>query len=428
MFLMGGQAVGARDALRDVWVSSDGSNWTPLPEAPWPGRFAAASAVVRDILYVSGGASQTGQYDDLWATRDGSTWVQIDDPAAYPRNPWGPRFGHGLINHQNTLFLAGGDAQSASSVWRHRPDAPVPANMVPVLARSVVELNERVFGRSAPSARLSQGSIQSGTGTLQTSASHRLEMEWEPAELTETIALVACASSKPLMTLSGDTEAGVISCAHWNGTGWTPGGTASTAVAPHQGQYFSMAALRGGRMRRLSTQARGSVSASFYALAPSGSPIPDGFLPVVASSAQDLIEELFRVKGASPTLRSGKLNTPGCSVTASGVAPVFHIEMSLGPDSDNRPYTVTNTIYACSNVALKEWNWLRDTNQFAGTCEVWTDSGWRPVSLQSAEGAVAVGGLYFYRVEMVNTRVVARFGALITSLNEPVTVVFYVPG
>jgi len=426
MFLMGGHPVGGRSALRDVWASSDGSNWTPLPEALWPGRSAAASAVVRDTLYVQGGVDQANQYGDLWATRDGSTWVQID--TADPRMPWSPRFGHGLINHQNTLFLAGGDAESASSVCRYRPQVPVPANMVPVLARSVVELNERVFSRSAPSARLSEGSMQPGTGTLMTSASHRIEMAWEPAELSETIALVACASSTPLMTLSwqADTEADVVSCAHWNGTGWTPASAASIAAVPHQGQYFTMAALRGGKMRRCSAQARGSVSASLYALAPSGFPIPDGFLPVVASSAQDLIEELFRVKGAAPTLRSGKLNTPGCSVTATGAAPAFHIEMSLG--SDDRHYNVTNTIYACSNVALKQWNWLRDANQFAGTCEVWTNNGWRSVSLQSADGAAALGGLYFYRVEMVNARVMAPFGALITSLNEPATVVFYVPG
>jgi hypothetical protein len=100
--------------------------------------------------------------------------------------------------------------------------------------------------------------------------------------------------------------------------------------------------------------------------------------------------------------------------------------MSLGPD--NRHYNVTNTIYACSNVALKQWNWLRDRNDSAGTSQVWTNNGWRSVSLHSADGAFAVGGLYFYRVEMVNARVIASFGAVITSLNEPATVVFYVPG
>src|SRR5262249_58456369 len=182
---------------------------------------------------------------------------------------------------------------------------------------------------STPPVGLWDGSMPRGTATLMTPATNRLEMVWEPTELSETIALVACASSKPLTTLSwqADPEADVVSCAHWNGTGWTPASGGSIAAAPPRGQHFSIAALRGGKRRRSSAQASGSVSASLYALAPSGFPIPDGFLPVVASSAEDLIEELFRVKGASPTLRGGNLKTPGGSVPASGAAARCPITM-----------------------------------------------------------------------------------------------------
>lgn len=78
--LMGGN--GDSGALSEVLSSADGANWQTRV-AHWAGRWGAAAAVVGDTLYLVGGRGGGDQdYDEVWATRDLDTWLQVETPPA----------------------------------------------------------------------------------------------------------------------------------------------------------------------------------------------------------------------------------------------------------------------------------------------------------------------------------------------------------
>jgi len=90
----------------DVWRTTDGSNWTNAPEAPW-GRRAYHILLGPDkagCLFLMGGQTFSEFYNDVWKTCDqAETWTQVTKEA-----PWGARAGLGGTMHNGQLVIAGG--------------------------------------------------------------------------------------------------------------------------------------------------------------------------------------------------------------------------------------------------------------------------------------------------------------------------------
>ena len=95
--------------LNDIYSSQDGSSWNEvLPAAPWTARRGHRAIVHRDAMWISGGLineqrSPTQYFSDVWASLEGTKWLEIARSA-----PWGPRWEHGFVSHEDHLWVIGG--------------------------------------------------------------------------------------------------------------------------------------------------------------------------------------------------------------------------------------------------------------------------------------------------------------------------------
>lgn len=117
--------------INEVWNSTDGINWTQLPNAPWPARHCSAWLVKDSAMWVIGGDPQSGCLTDVWKSEDGINWIQTVDtiPSFDKRN--NPNYG--VLN--NKLMIYGGEKcgvgpmndvwESTDGVnWTQLPNAP----------------------------------------------------------------------------------------------------------------------------------------------------------------------------------------------------------------------------------------------------------------------------------------------------------------
>lgn len=99
----------------DVWSSGDGASWTPETlNAPWEGRAGLSVVTHKGAIYVLGGSQGddastggTGRilFDDVWMSRDGRDWRELD--TAGPR--WSPRAGAAVVSKGGYIYLLGGE-------------------------------------------------------------------------------------------------------------------------------------------------------------------------------------------------------------------------------------------------------------------------------------------------------------------------------
>lgn len=431
IFVMGGYR-GGKGSLQDVWASPDGTTWILKSSAPWESRSSAGIAVIRGTLYLAGGYCQglsqmSHELADVWTTQDGIAWKQIDSKA-----PWGPRGYHGMAELQNTLILVGG---FKNSVWRYRPEIPCSANLAPVLASSDRELIARLFAKQVASGRLSQGTFHPGSGAVSTASADQgrfLAAVTLGEDGVTCSNLLVCCASTPLTTFEwyGTSGQSVGIRSAWTGRHWSSFGSASILdPVPYRGLYFYLLVLNGVPLNSSLTATFAARSAgvtmSFYRPPRDLSrfPIPDGFAPAVASLAVDLIREVFDIEATSPTFR-GQFNSPGSSVTTTALNDLFQVSMNLG----SRPlmYNITATVYACADNELVQWDWFASGDESAGISSVWTGNGWQPFAFgQHPAGAVAVDGMYYYRVEINGAVVTEENVRVVITSSEPATLVFY---
>jgi hypothetical protein len=126
--VIGGPPV--REYFNDVWVSKDGSSWEQVTdEAPWAPR-AGAIAIAKDgYLWLiggedgftcdSGGDRCPPYFNDVWRSRDGENWELVTENAAWPSRP-----GHQVVVMYNQFVLFGGFGLG--------PDPTTPANPMDV--------------------------------------------------------------------------------------------------------------------------------------------------------------------------------------------------------------------------------------------------------------------------------------------------------
>jgi hypothetical protein len=114
MWLFGGRGT-SNAPLNDVWSSSDGANWTlETQSAAWPARSHFAAAVFDGRMWVTGGLG-AGNLDDVWSSPDGINWTLELQSA-----PWGKRYGHTVTSYRGELWLTGGTFNYAptNDIWR----------------------------------------------------------------------------------------------------------------------------------------------------------------------------------------------------------------------------------------------------------------------------------------------------------------------
>ncbi|MFN6085840.1 MAG: hypothetical protein ACK476_13060 [Fluviicola sp.] len=93
----------------EVWNSTDGINWTQLPDAPWPARHCSAWLVNDSAMWVIGGDPQSGCLRDVWKSEDGITWIQTVDTIPFFDQRNNPNYG--VLNDK--LLVYGGE-----KMWR----------------------------------------------------------------------------------------------------------------------------------------------------------------------------------------------------------------------------------------------------------------------------------------------------------------------
>jgi hypothetical protein len=102
--------------FNDVWRSKDGVNWELMTSnAGWSPRAGLSATVLNGEIYVLGGSVNDDSsivggpplrvyFNDVWKSKDGSTWQQLTDAA-----PWPKRAGAELVTKGEYLYLLGGE-------------------------------------------------------------------------------------------------------------------------------------------------------------------------------------------------------------------------------------------------------------------------------------------------------------------------------
>jgi hypothetical protein len=131
------------DFFNDVWRSNDGVHWTQMTsDAGWEPRAGLSSVVFGGELFVMGGSQNDDSsiggpggparlyFNDVWKSRDGSSWELVTDDA-----PWAPRAGAVVVVKNGYMYLLGGeegficdplpfcDPPYFNDVWRSRDGA-----------------------------------------------------------------------------------------------------------------------------------------------------------------------------------------------------------------------------------------------------------------------------------------------------------------
>ncbi len=127
MWLLGGWNPGdklhfPRICNNEVWSSADGTGWrldkpntfldrTFDPLSDWEGRHTAGYAVLRDKLWIIGGDTNQGHYqNDVWNSPDGKTWSLVSQGEELP---WAPRALHYVVSFRDKLWVMGGQTMPA---------------------------------------------------------------------------------------------------------------------------------------------------------------------------------------------------------------------------------------------------------------------------------------------------------------------------
>ena len=107
MWLLGGWAPGSVPhpyTTSEVWVSTNGADWTSLGAAPWEPRHTAGYVVYDNQMWIVGGDANSGHYqNDVWNTADGTNWTQVTANV-----PWGDRVLHHTVAFDDRIWVMGG--------------------------------------------------------------------------------------------------------------------------------------------------------------------------------------------------------------------------------------------------------------------------------------------------------------------------------
>ena len=112
IWVMGGYDV--NNNFDDVWRSSDGASWIKATDTPgWAGRYRHAAVVFNEKMWVMGGHYLTPK-NDVWWSSDGTAWTKLTNGTPH----WSGRWGHTVVTLGEKMFLFGGnDENNKNDVW-----------------------------------------------------------------------------------------------------------------------------------------------------------------------------------------------------------------------------------------------------------------------------------------------------------------------
>ncbi len=104
-----------RKFFNDVWSSADGVNWEcHVENAPWEARQYHDVAAFDGRMWVMEGygpEKEAGNRNDVWHSSDGSNWYPL------PNTPWPPRHAAAAFVHDNALWMVAGNNMTPD-VWK----------------------------------------------------------------------------------------------------------------------------------------------------------------------------------------------------------------------------------------------------------------------------------------------------------------------
>ena len=114
MYLIGGHdgLSASANFLNDVWVSSDGANWTQLTaSAPFAGRYGISVVSADGKIIAAVGGSNGGNYRDVWSSSDGINWMLLNSNFGFA---YGITSAYALYNGE--FYIIGGGYEN--EVWK----------------------------------------------------------------------------------------------------------------------------------------------------------------------------------------------------------------------------------------------------------------------------------------------------------------------
>ena len=118
MFILGGE--NSTNRLNDIWMSKDGIIWEQvdtdpatdgIQNAPWSGRSGFGTVVYHGKMFVLGGHNGTNYLNDIWMSKDSIIWKRIDTDlltSGIQNAPWQARSDFGTVVYHNKMFVLGG--------------------------------------------------------------------------------------------------------------------------------------------------------------------------------------------------------------------------------------------------------------------------------------------------------------------------------
>jgi len=109
-----------RKFYNDVWSSPDGVHWKRHVEyAPWQARQYHEVAAFDNRMWVMEGYDGKGNRKDVWYSTDGTNWHEL------PNTPWKPRHAASVFVFDNALWMVAGNNMERD-VWKlvRAPMAP----------------------------------------------------------------------------------------------------------------------------------------------------------------------------------------------------------------------------------------------------------------------------------------------------------------
>ncbi|MBR4373998.1 MAG: choice-of-anchor D domain-containing protein [Treponema sp.] len=116
LWILGGQAQSGNNdvATNNIWYSTDGATFTKASAPGWSARYEHTATVYNGKIYVIGGtASGNNELRDVWSSSNGTNWAKVTDSAA-----WTARNSHTVSAVSYGMFLvAGNDGETLDDVW-----------------------------------------------------------------------------------------------------------------------------------------------------------------------------------------------------------------------------------------------------------------------------------------------------------------------